>query len=153
LKTLQVQSVQSFGLDLLASLTGLEQLDLSKTALVGPRTLSVLTGLTCLQHLVLPKWHLLCEVLQHSADLTAITASSQLTHLDITHSLSSSAECVQAFPRQLPHLVSLHLSVPEVCEEPAASHVATHCPNLKGLWLTGKQLPEGLWVLLWLWVL
>jgi hypothetical protein len=116
-------------------MTSLQMLDLAQASLEGPGGLSVLTGLTQLQHLALPKAEEAEPVLQGTAGLAAITASSQLTYLDISTSLESSHECLQAFQgKKLPHLVELRISLPGLSDERTAPLVAKCCPNLLRLW-------------------
>jgi hypothetical protein len=116
--------------ELLAHMTALPELKLHGAQLEGPGSLSVLTGLTHLKHLALPEREVLAAVLVSPADTAAITASSQLTYLDVKNSLDSSDECLQAFQgKQLPHLIELRISLPGLCDERTAPLVAKCCPN------------------------
>lgn len=131
-----------FSVQLLAHMTDLQELKLQHAQVEGPGSLSVLTGLTDLKHLALPESERLQAVLVSQADSAAITASSQLTYLDINTSLDSSDECLNAFQgsKQLPHLVELRISLLGLCDERTAALVAKCCPNLQRLWLGSEDV-------------
>jgi hypothetical protein len=75
-------------------------------------------------------------VLQSQADTAAITASSQLTYLDITDSFSSGPEALAVFQgRHLPALEVLCASTPHIDDILTASHIRRCCKNLEEMTL------------------
>lgn len=114
--------------------------------------LTVLTALTALQHLQLPALHPIEPAAVAPADYAAMTASAQLTHLDLSRCLTTPEAVQHAFPAQqrlevgcrllqLKHLVGSvqwldHVVLADADGTagdpvPCLARVVTCCPNLQ----------------------
>jgi len=101
--------------------------------------LSELGCLTGLQHLNLSKWmtFLNSRVELSAADCAAVTASSQLTHLNLSLWQLAPWQCSAMFPagRKLPNLLELHVG-PSFLHSPAATAaICSCCPILTCLYV------------------
>lgn len=125
--------------DLLAQLTTLERLGLGRDKLVGPSSLSAVAALTRLQHFKMLS-SLPDMLMQGPADTAAVTASSQLTFLDIGSSFRRYGQHVDLFPagKQLPNLAELHVNLDMVRDGVSGAAVAACCPILQRLKLHGN---------------
>jgi Leucine-rich repeat (LRR) protein len=119
--------------EVLANMTSLKFLSLSKSDIEAPGALSVLTALTQLTYLALPPLDI--EVIPSVADVSAVTASSHLHGLDISGTFLTANTCQHLFPvgRQLLQLTHLCASLDLIHDGRGASRVAACCPNLASI--------------------
>lgn len=99
----------------------------------GEPTLSVLTALTNLEHLEMPS--VSNGVMVLPADYAAITASPQLTHLDLSYCSFDPEHAKDVFSDnlRLPKLLSLRLTVSWLLETETIQRVVDCCPGLAAL--------------------
>jgi hypothetical protein len=123
-------------MEVLANMTSLKFLNLSKSDIEGPGTLSALTALTQLTYLSLP--YIALQVTPSDPDVAAVTASSQLVELIINDTYLTADTCKHLFPagRQLLQLTQLCASLDLVHDGREAARVAACCPNLECIILT-----------------
>ena len=132
LQELEVSKVGRFDADLLSSMPRLQRLVLRHLQLADEDAgLSVLNQLTCLQHLAISLPHAAIE------QAPALTASSQLTFLDISNNLVLQPGYEHMFPagRQLPQLRELRATMALLGSCPVVDEFVRCCPALEVLHL------------------
>jgi hypothetical protein len=102
----------------------------------GGPTLSVLTALTHLEHLELPMD--VQNILMSPADYAALTASPQLTHLDLSGCFGPE-HVADAFPQNLrmSKLASLTVFIDWLEETDTIQRIVDSCPGLEQLRIEG----------------
>ena len=143
LQWLEVNCAAGFSTAVLRSMSSLRHLDVQHTPLLaaagdgdnGDIDLAVLNGLTQLQHLELPIEPLADEAaVGPEADVAALTASSQLTYLNIERLVAHQHyRKMFAEGRQLPKLKELHATMGVLGTADNAQALVRCCPNLERL--------------------
>jgi hypothetical protein len=151
LQRLVLNGVQAVRPALLAALPSLRHLEVCRCVLAaGPHEAgwSVLTRLTQLQHLAL---HTTTgqnpdtEPLLTPADAAALTASAQLTFLDISSEAVQEHELKSVFPagKLLPHLQQVHASMDFLAVLASPDLISNCCPNVELLHMQEAAAEDG----------
>lgn len=151
LQSLQVRNTHRFHVAVLSGLTDLTRLAIQGSDLTAgedePRLL-VLTRLTKLQELVLSSMSDTSPAATAPEDFAAITASAQLTKLELSNSLLEPDDARAVFPegRHLNKLQHLHLWISWLEDAVAMSSMVRCCQNLQELKIFsggGHEDPEA----------
>lgn len=135
LQTLWVEKVHSFDAQLLGSMPKLQTVVVMDCSLAGGGTgLSALQALACLQHLDLHSAEVEGQGNMTAADVAALTASNQLTYLDLGRVLAA-GDYKHMFPEGCvrPQLRALTATMQLLSDHEAVRALVRCCPQLEDI--------------------